>query len=71
MLLGDNQALQTQLLGHHRPGFGVVAVLGLHEFADGGLRGVVVQELAHELAQLVLFLAEGEVHLRSPRLGPG
>ena len=66
VLLGDDEALQAELFGHHRPGLGVVADLGLHELTDGGLRRVVLEELADELPQLFLLLAECEVHVDAP-----
>ena len=68
MLLRDDEALQAELFGHHRPGLGVIAGLGLHELTDGSLRRVVLEKLADELPQLFLFLAECEVHVDTPCL---
>ena len=67
---GIVQALQAHLLAHLAPDGGVVAGLGLHLLADGGLGALGVEERAHGLAQLFLFFGEGKVHgdesVRSP-----
>ena len=44
VLLGDAQALEAQLLGHLAPDGLVVAVLGLHQLADGGLGALGLEE---------------------------
>src|SRR5262249_364806 len=68
-LLGNDQALQAQLLGHLGPDRLVVAFGRLHEPAHFGLRGLVVHKPAHRLAQLLLLFTEGEIHF-GVSLGP-
>ena len=63
-LLGDDQALQAQLVGHLAPDGGVVALVGVHEAADLGLGRLALEELAGDAAELFLLLGEGEVHGR-------
>ena len=61
-LLGDGERLQAQLLGHLGPDRRVVALGGLHQPADLGLGRLVLEEAPDRLAELVLLLAEGEIH---------
>ena len=62
VLLRDDQALEPELVRHLVPDLGVVARLGGHLLAHRRLRGLVVEEAADELAELLLLVAEGEVH---------
>ena len=64
-LLGDDQALEAQLVGHLAPHGGVVALVGVHQATDLGLGRLALEELAGDAAELFLLLGEGEVH------GPG
>ena len=71
VLLGDDQALEAELVGHLAPHGGVVALVGVHEAADLGLGRLALEELAGDAAELFLLLGEGEVHAggsRSPAL---
>ena len=61
-LFGHDQALQAHLLTHLRPHRSVVAVVGFHLLAHSALGALGVEELAHGLAELVLFFGEGKVH---------
>src|SRR4029077_18965007 len=61
-ILGDDEALEAELLAHLLPDGGVVAVFGLHQAPDLGLGRLLVEEGADGLAELFLLLAEGEVH---------
>src|SRR5690606_15370863 len=65
-LLGDDQALEAELVGHLAPDLLVVALLGVHEAAHFGLGRLALEELAGDAAELFLLLVEGEVHW-SPR----
>ena len=55
VLLGDDQPLQTHLLAHLGPHPGVEAIGGVHEATHLGLRRLVVEELANNLAQFFLL----------------
>ena len=70
-LLGDDQALEPELVRHLGPHRGVVALGGLHEAADLGLGRLGVEELADDAPQLLLLLGEGEVHGADPAAGGG
>ncbi len=61
-LLGDDQALEAELVGHLAPDGVVVALVGVHEAADLGLGRLALEELAGDAAELFLLLGEGEVH---------
>ena len=61
-LLGDDEALQAQLVGHLAPHGGVVALVGVHQATDLGLGRLALEELAGDAAELFLLLGEGEVH---------
>ena len=69
-LLGDDEALQAHLLAHLRPHGGVVAGLGLHQLADGGLVALGVEEVRTTLrssscsSEKAKFMAEQD--RRSP-----
>ena len=63
-LLGDDQALQPELVGHLAPHGGVVALVGVHQATDLGLGRLALEELAGDAAELFLLLGKGEVHGR-------
>ena len=65
-LLGDRERLQPELLAHLLPHRRVVALGGLHEPPDLGLRRLGLEELPHRAPQFFLLLGEGEVHCLSP-----
>ena len=66
VLLGDRERLEAELLAHLLPDRGVVALGGLHQPADLGLRRLGLEELPHRAPQFFLLLGEGEVHCLSP-----
>ena len=67
-LLGNGEALQTELLRHLRPHRRVVALVGLHEPADLRLGRLLLEERPHRAPQLLLLVGQGEVHA-SPLMG--
>src|SRR5690606_24730608 len=70
VLLGDDQALEAELVGHLAPDGRVVALLGVHEAAHLGLGRLALEELPGDAAQLFLLFGEGEVH-GSPQVSVG
>ena len=62
VFLGDGECLEAHLLGHLVPDGLVVALIGLHLLAHVVLGRLFLEEGAHEVAKLVLFFREGEVH---------
>ena len=69
VLLGDDETLETHLLGHLLPDRLVVTDLGVHELADGRLGGLLLHERSDEATELFLFLGEGKVHDRTVGTG--
>jgi len=67
VLLGNGEALQTELLAHLVPDLGVVALGGLHEPPDLGLGALLLEEPPNALPELFLLLIECEVHGRDPK----
>src|SRR4030095_10518638 len=69
-LLRNDQALQTQLLGHAGPDRRIEAALALHLVANGRLRGMRLDEPPDHVAERFLLLGEREDrarrHLGSP-----
>jgi hypothetical protein len=61
VLFGDQQTGQTHLLGHLLPCLGVVAALGRHLLAHGGLVGPPLEEAANGGAELFVFVGEAEI----------
>ena len=71
VFLGNGECLEAHLLGHLVPDGLVVALIGLHLFAHIVLGRLLLKEGAHELAELVLFFRESEVHERDRTDPPG
>ena len=71
--LGDDEALEAQLLGHRGPHRGIEAAPRLHLLANGRLGGVGLDEAPDHPAELFLLLGEGEgrAHRRSGRSARG
>ena len=62
VFLGNHEREPSELLGHARPGLGVVAELGLHRGPNLLGRRFAREEAACGLAELVLLVGESEVH---------
>lgn len=66
VLLGDSEPLEAEFAGHPPPDDGVVTPGVGGQAAHARLVGVLGEERADDLAQFVLFLAEGEIHAELP-----
>ena len=66
VLLGDVEALETELVRHLAPHRGVVALIGLHEPPNLRRRRLRLEETPDCVAELVL-LGEGQIHHRCVR----
>lgn len=68
VLLRDGEPLEAEFAGHPPPDDGVVPLEIGGQAAHVRLVGVPGEERADDLAQFVLFLAEGEIHPELPVL---